>query len=204
MRTSGVSPLKSVQITQARIRLAEERVIGRGDFVPLLVDKSLVYTSAPRQGIYSSSDPVFFLRLVRRLRVPSESRFLDTGSGLGGICFAAATVFRSAVGIEADRRLFNEAELIRSAYEFGNVKFVLGDFLSHPFQEYDVIHIFHPFLEGFERLMAEKMKETKRGAVIIANIFLKHHAGIFPRESFYPFYIDRANQEHRVYLRLPT
>lgn len=146
-------------------------------------------TAAPNSGEYRASDLSKFLRILERIEpyLSLDKPFVDLGSGLGAICFAAALYLNwcRVVGIEFDERLVAAAEQIKQGHGITNVEFRRGDFLRADLSEFGTVYAYHSFSDNYASLMGAALARTKPGTVIIADMIpLSSLAEMFPNQFY--------------------
>jgi protein-L-isoaspartate O-methyltransferase len=141
-------------------------------------------TEAPRGSTYFGSQYWPVMRAIHELDMPRDWSFADLGSGLGNICFPAATHFNIVVGFELDTALFNTAVRCGQVLGFDNVHFRQEDFLAADLRHFNVIFFFKPFNNDFVELMSRKMRELSPGTRVIANTVHSECNRIFEPRSF--------------------
>ena len=127
-------------------------------------------TNGPRQPGYVATPLRSIFNALKELKLPKNNQFADLGSGLGMVCFAASFFFKHVTGFEIDPRLRTKAKQIQRKFGLQNVQFLNKDFLKADLRPYKTIFLFQPFVEGFSRLMVEKLKETRSGTFIISYV----------------------------------
>jgi hypothetical protein len=132
---------------------------------------NLLQTDAPRRGVYLKTNIFHLGEYLYKVSLPRGS-FTDLGSGLGGVCSVANNLgFYPIVGYEDDLDIFFRAINIREkklGKEYKGIQFINSDFMKAEISSFDVIYFFRPFYKNFERLMGEKLRESKPGALIIS------------------------------------
>ena len=125
-------------------------------------------TSGPRGPWYEGTPIPEVLAHLDRLDLPPHLHFVDLGSGLGNVCFAAAAVFDRVTGLEQNPEFLMEAEKIRFKFRLSHVRFQNQDFVRVPLKPFDVIFFYKPFADDFGVHMRKKLLETAPGTYIIS------------------------------------
>ena len=188
MRVQNIKPIliKLRPIGQAIRRLELKYSSPTSDFT------GTFDTEGPRKPIYAGTDEGDFLKLLPELSplvknlIFQKAHFADLGSGFGRICFAASFVFKKVTGFEIDSQLCEEAEKTRQQFGIRNVTFLNRDFLTADLRPFEVLYFYKPFKRLFPLLMAEKLAETKPGAVVIS--YLETGPDLFNPDLFRPVY----------------
>jgi hypothetical protein len=157
------------------------------------------------------------LKETGEFRLSTHKHYASLGSGLGMDCFTAAEYrepetglqFSTITGFEFDQRLCAEARGIAQEFGFENVTFINEDFIRSPHADpslFDVIYFYRPFVDNFIPLMAERLRKTSPGTIVISRLFTfpsvfssEFFRQIYPPESRYP--MDTVSLDFFSYLR---
>ncbi|MBI5389049.1 hypothetical protein HZB01_01580 [Candidatus Woesearchaeota archaeon] len=110
------------------------------------------------------SDDLFLL--FTKLQLGRFRHLLDLGSGDGKVVLLAS-LFTQATGIEFHAGLHKVAEAIHkkcSHLPLKGVRFLQGDFMQHPFSDYDVLFI-NP--DKPMKVLEEKIKKEFHGLLVV-------------------------------------
>jgi hypothetical protein len=118
-------------------------------------------------GYWAAAHPGSVFSLFNELKLDGYRRFLDLGSG-DGVVVAVASLFTSAVGVEFDDALHNEAVSMRDALGL-SMELKKCDFLEEDFSAYDFIFI-NPD-DHFYRLEGKLKKEFKGTLVVGGELY---------------------------------
>lgn len=139
-------------------------------------------TSGPRNPWYEGTPIPDILNHLDTLDLAPNRHFVDLGSGVGNVCFAAAAVFDRVTGIEQKREFLLEAEHIRVQFNLSSVSFHHQDFVRVPLRPFDVIYFYKPFADDFGMHMRKKLLETAHGTYIISRMIMPRL--LIDRENF--------------------
>lgn len=169
------------------VRQVEKRIIPPEHRARLGHSSDVLFpTSGPRGPWYEGTPIPEVLAHLDRLDLPPHLHFVDLGSGLGNVCFAAAAVFDRVTGLEQKPEFLMEAEKIRIKFRLSSVRFQNVDFVRRdvPLTPFNVIFFYKPFADDFGMHMRIKLLETAPGTYIISRRFM-------PR-----LLIDRSNFDY--------
>jgi len=128
----------------------------------------LVFTSTPaRQAV------IRILRADIAARPPGQAvKIYDLGSGIGGLCLAAAKHFPAArvVGMEMAWPIWAVSVLRRMLCGLGNVQFIKGDFWRHDISDGDIV-LFYLGDVVMDQMGEKLRREARAGRLIISNTF---------------------------------
>ena len=166
-----ISTLKQIIRLERAVRQAEMKIIPPWIHPEEYPDNRVSFsTHGPRRPVYAATPLRSILEVIGKAGLPKEGHFADLGSGLGMACFVASFYFSQVTGFEFDHEILAEAEKIRQRFNLNNVRFLNIDFLRANINPYNVIYMFHPFLDNFSELIVNILKETKPGTVIISHV----------------------------------
>ena len=161
--------------------------------------QSLSIASANRAWVtqYGPTKARGFRRLMKALKLPKESGFVDLGAGKGRVLLEAARYgFRKIVGVEFAKELCQAARNNVSVFQqrtrlVADIRIVECDVVDYPIQADDnIFYLFHPFHEQvLERVLdnvCRSLQEMPRRISIIYN-YPAHREVIDRRREFCVF-----------------
>jgi len=195
-----VSP--KVQRAEILIKAAETAIMtARRAQTPDPDAPSIFLTTAPNNGIYGSTPPQTFLRVVDQCDIPSNSSLKILGAGVGRDGYYSSERFREVVGFEADPILYEysvaiQRQLASEGYHFPNLQFRNENFLESDLSDSDVIVTFQPFLTNFLDGMMRRFINTPKETIIITLIQNRFREILFARSTLLGRMTEKIYPEH--------
>jgi SAM-dependent methyltransferase len=90
------------------------------------------------------------LRAAELFASQKVAKVLDIGSGVGKFCLTAGCACPEIefTGIEQRPHLVDAARLAQAQLGAGNVRFIIGDATTPPWEEFDGLYLYNPFAEN--------------------------------------------------------
>lgn len=108
---------------------------------------------------------------LEELGLPQAGRFIDLGSGDGGITLMAAKYFHQSSGVEINPYLWLFSNLRKLFHpKRKNIHFICKSFFRMKFHDYDVMYIYL-FPELMAKLEDKLFAELPKGSTIISHTF---------------------------------
>lgn len=131
----------------------------------LLMDGKFQHSTA--HGYWAQSNPEHVFELFRKMNLQNSKSFVDLGAG-DGIVTSVASLFTKATGIEADEKLNQVADDMKSKLSLESQNKNL-DYLQEDLSQYDTIFIAPDnYFHKLEKNIVEQFRGT---LIILDNIF---------------------------------
>ena len=131
----------------------------------LLIDGKFQYRTA--HGYWAQSNLEHCFELFKKINLQKRKSFVDLGSG-DGIVTATASLFTQSTGIEADEKLHNVAEDLKTKLGLTSTNKNM-DYLNEDLSQYDIIFIAPD--NYFHKLEKNIVGQFKGTLILLDNIF---------------------------------